>query len=171
MVSRAQIPAFRLWLGAPRPLPGSLAMGVRQAKLDVDLRTWQALASLPFILFMTITPLLFRTRVSWLLWRLTLLIAWPFWWQFQVSQHGCGGLSLKVMPAWSSLYAGLHMSPSFDFLGMCVVSQCTAFLCFFMARWVSILLAMSCMRVVQLLLPAFLLRGPRMLLQYRQGNI
>jgi hypothetical protein len=160
MVSRAQIPAFRLWLGAPRPLPGSLAMGVRQAKLDDDLRTSSSLGKPSIQSIHDYNPLLFRTRVSWLLRRLTLLIAWPFWWQFEVSQHGCGGLSLTVMPAWSSLYGGLHLFPSFDFLGMCVVSQCTAFLCIFMARWVSILLAMSCMRVVHLLLPAFLLRGP-----------
>jgi hypothetical protein len=50
------------------------------------------------------------------------------------------------------------MFPSVDFLGMCVVSSCNAFLRFFMARWVPFFV-MPCMRVVQLLLLASQIRG------------
>jgi hypothetical protein len=61
------------------------------------------LARLLFNMFMTITPLLVRTGVGWLLWQLNMLIASLLWWKFDVSQAwvlrslAFGGL--KVMPA------------------------------------------------------------------------
>jgi hypothetical protein len=52
-----------------------------------------------------------------------------------------------------NLYGGLHMPPSVDSLGTCVVSSCNVFLWFFIAHSIPIFV-IPCKRVAQVLLPA-----------------
>jgi hypothetical protein len=55
-------------VGAPFPLPGTLAMEAQKAKVNIDLRTSSStppLARLTFSLLMTITPLLMRGLGLW----------------------------------------------------------------------------------------------------------
>jgi hypothetical protein len=61
--------------GRPLPLHGSLAMVDPQAKLDEDLRTSSSLGTHAIKYAQDHYPLL-----GWLLWRLSLLTSWPFWW-------------------------------------------------------------------------------------------
>jgi hypothetical protein len=67
-------------VGAALSLLGSLVMGAPQAKMDVDLRTSSSLGTPSIKSVHDYYPLAFEDGAGWLLWRSTLLIAWPFWW-------------------------------------------------------------------------------------------
>jgi hypothetical protein len=90
-------------VGASLPQPGSLAMGAQQAKLDADLRTSFPLGT-PYIQSVyDYYPFAREDGGGWLLWRLPVLIAWPFWWQFDDPQtwvrRTLAIYRAKVMPA------------------------------------------------------------------------
>jgi hypothetical protein len=154
-------------VGASFPLRGSLVMGAQHVKIDVDLRNSSSLGT-PSIQSVHDYTLEDGGRLAPiavdLVDRLAILVVVR-----RFPSMGAADSRFLRSKSYAArieefvpLYGALHLFPSVDFFGMCVVGSCNALLCFFMARWVPISV-MHCRRVVKLLLPASLLRGVRLM--------
>jgi hypothetical protein len=118
-------------VGASLPLPANWRWGLKKLSLMLTSALRPPLARLPFIMFMTITPLLLLSRALiavHLVDRLAILVAnrphrrSPQAWVRRGLSLALYGL--KVMSAYMSLYGGLHVFPSVDFLwGVASVMQ------------------------------------------------
>jgi hypothetical protein len=75
-------------LGSPLPLPCSFSMGLNSLSLLPPSALCPPLDGTPPIhsVGSRLSHLAYTLGVGWLLWRLGLLIAWPCWWLFDVSQ-------------------------------------------------------------------------------------